>query len=352
MLAGMEELNVEEFSCDDSSKLLLIAEGFEPRSLTFANLCKDNEVVFDKTIVFDNRPVRKSRKEELIELLNPISLSMDEFEFHRFLPASHENELFEILQSSLDGIDEVVIDVSVMSKILIISLIYILKEYDGNVTIIYTEPKDYAPSEEEFAKIEKIGPSLGSLPSVGVYDVVRTPMLTSSVMQDKPSVVVCFTSFNERLVRSLLAALSPGRLLLIASVPPRLAWHTEATMKLHGEIIEEYSRDNKLSETNNFLNRRASTLDYRETFDILKNIYREYCYTNRIVIAPTGSKMQAVASGLIKACCPDIHIEYPTPESFLVDGYSTSEIQEIYKLKFDKFKSMLEAMGDFFKLDG
>ena len=44
-----------------------------------------------------------------------------------------------------------------------------------------------------------------------------------------------------------------------------------------------------------------STLDYRETLDLLLNIYNMHRYGAKLVISPTGSKMQSLAVGVICA---------------------------------------------------
>jgi len=62
--------------------------------------------------------------------------------------------------------------------------------------------------------------------------------------------------------------------------------------------------------------RVVSTLDYRETVAELIHLYWELAVSYRILLAPTGSKMQTVGVFLAKAFHPDIHIEYPTPHGF------------------------------------
>ena len=65
--------------------------------------------------------------------------------------------------------------------------------------------------------------------------------------------------------------------------------------------------------------RTASTLDYRESVSILLDLYWKLSATHRVVLAPSGSKMQAAGCYLAKALHPDIHIEYPSPEGFAPD---------------------------------
>jgi hypothetical protein len=116
-------------------------------------------------------------------------------------------------------------------------------------------------------------------------------------------------------------------------------------------VINEFKNDNPLDNQLRLVN-KASTLDYRESFEILAKIYNEYCWFYRITISPTGSKMQALACALFKMCCPDVHIEYPTPESYLVGSYSSKEIKGIHCLEIGSLKKFAEIYGQEFKLNG
>jgi hypothetical protein len=61
----------------------------------------------------------------------------------------------------------------------------------------------------------------------------------------------------------------------------------------------------------------ASTLDYREAVIMLEQLYWNLAVDHRILLAPTGSKMQTISCFLFAALHPDVHIEYPTPNGFL-----------------------------------
>lgn len=237
-----------------------------------------------------------------------------------------------------------------MSKLLITIIIFLLRTFNGNVRFIYSEQKNYIPSEDDYNKCREGMASMVSFPTFGVHDVVRTPLLTSTVMQNSPSILVTFTSFNEQLIRALLSNISPSHLFLINGIPPHLKWRAKATHEIHKDIIQEYAQDNPMD--GDHLHRQASTLDYRETFGILTDIYKKYCYMNRIVLSPTGSKMQAVGSAFFKICSPDVHIEYPTPESFFIEGFSSTEIRNIHELYIERFQSFWEDVADRQGLNG
>ena len=76
----------------------------------------------------------------------------------------------------------------------------------------------------------------------------------------------------------------------------------------------------------------ASTRDYRETLRILIKVYGERSMFDRIVVAPTGSKMQAVAVGLFRSVMYDVQIVYPTPQIFIAPDEHTIGIRQLYKV--------------------
>jgi len=332
------------------NSLFIASEGFEDRSLAFASRLK-NKKYFRKSIIFNYDPEKKSRLNDLLPLVKTISIEEPIIKtFFRFEPQKSETE-FENLIKELKGIDEIIIDISVMSKLMILIIINALSRFAGKIRIIYSEPISYVPTQEEF-KIQKNKIDLPrKLPSFGVHDVVRTSALTSIIMQRSPSLVIAFASFNEQLVRALLSVMNPSHFFLINGVPPTLSWREGAMFELHKGLIDDYSNDNILNSEEK-LDRRSSTLFYQETFELLAEIYKKYCYVYRIVLAPTGSKMQALGCALLKICCPDIHIEYPTPESFYFQGYSSKEIKKIHQVVFDNFSINMKDLCEYCKLNG
>jgi hypothetical protein len=140
-------------------------------------------------------------------------------------------------------------------------------------------------------------------------------------MQGQPNAAIAFMSFNELLTQVLINSVNPGRLLLINGRPPHLRWREGATAWIHEQLRSEWpDDDNPL--VDGLPARSTSTLDYRETVGVLLDLYWRLATDHRIIIAPTGSKMQAVACYVVHAVHPDVQVEYPTPEGFL-DLYSS-----------------------------
>lgn len=330
-------------------KLLIVSEGFEERSVTFLTRCPPT--TFDYVIVCKYIPQKQSKYKILMNLLceRHIVKRLEQINYNRHEPYYFELEMQEHI-SDPNLYDEIIVDISVMSKYLILQIMCLLSSYNGQLRIIYTEPMYYAPTKIQY-KRQKLEQSAAILlPSYGVHDIVTTPLLSSIHMQKSPSLLVAFLSFNEQLVRVLLSECNPMRLLLVNGVAPHLIWREAATAELHSWTIMAHESDNPVDEAGIPL-RRASTLYYDETLEMLAGIYRNNCVESRIILAPTGSKMQAIACAIMRICCNDIHIVYPTPESYYVPGFSSSKIRNVHQVLFRSFHQNILKVKSEYKLD-
>ena len=79
----------------------------------------------------------------------------------------------------------------------------------------------------------------------------------------------------------------------------------------------------------------ASTLDYQETLNLILDLYKKHSAFDRILIAPTGSKMQAVATGILRGVLADLQIVYPTPLQFVDPSHYTEGVKQIFHLAVD-----------------
>lgn len=328
---------------DKHNRLFISAEGFEERSLAWIRSL-DRSLVFSNVILCKYEPARRTRLDELLKEVQPLTTSGPKIlAFHRFAPAIFEQELGLELAAQLERVDEVVVDISVMSKLLIMVILWQLRKFSGSVRIVYTEPSSYHPTKEEYDSLANDLSKLEVFPSFGVHNVVRTPELSSVLLQRSPILLCSFTSFNEQLIRALLASMNPSKLCIVASAPPRLSWREKAAQAIHAKIISEFSHDNPI-DSDNRLVRRASTLDYKGALRVVSDLYAQSYSRYRFVLAPTGSKMQAVGLSLLKMACPDIHIEFPTPKSFHFEGYSSKEIHQIHQVYFDSFEEAVREV--------
>jgi hypothetical protein len=235
-----------------------------------------------------------------------------------------------------------------MSKLAIMLVLQVCRQLNLSTRIIYSEADSYGPTKEHFEycrannKIHQ--PTLHVF--TGIHGVVRVDSLSSVAMQGQPTAAIVFMSFNDALTQLLLNTVYPGRLFLINGSPPLHSWREAATAWVHEQVRREWDEDNPTQgqgSTEIFLPKRtASTLDYRDSMRILLELYWRLSATHRVLIAPSGSKMQTVACSLMKALHPDIHIEYPSPEGFASE-YSTG-IGDRWVVEIGVFSERLAAI--------
>jgi hypothetical protein len=329
--------------------VIIHAPGFEDR--TMAVVGSIAPTTDTRIVLLDYRPFNpKNRLNDVRDALvsrGAVITDSDILVYDRFDPEGFEVRLRHHLL--LYHAQRVVVDISTMSKLAIILILSVCRELDLEVTVLYAEAKTYGPSREEFEKAKENNeihrPTLQIF--TGVHGVVRVSSLASVAMQGQPTAALVFMSFNDALTQVLLNTVYPSRLFLINGRPPVHSWREEATAWIHDQVRREWEDDNPVVRTSGgstpMPRRAVSTLDYRETVSLLVDLYWQLSATHRVLLAPGGSKMQAVGCYLAKALHPDIHIEYPSPEGFLPE-YS-SDIAARWILKLGRLGKLLDAIS-------
>jgi len=306
------------------AKLVITAGGFEGRAgAVFENFHCERE---GRALVLRYLPEDpRNRLREVIQAARDAGFRVgpaDIIEFARLSP----DGFFDNLRLRLEKLEarELIIDVSAMSKMAIFICLEVAREMGLDVVIFYAEAAEYGPSREQYRGAQLEGKILQPTIQVmvGVLGVVRVSHLSSVAMQGQPTAAIAFMSFNELLVQALIDAVCPGRLFLINGRPPERSWREEATAWIHDILRREWPEmDNPTAgvgeEGVSLPVRSVSTLVYTETCLTLLELYWKLAVDHRIVLAPTGSKMQTVGCFFVKGLHPDIHIEYPTPKGFL-----------------------------------
>lgn len=251
-----------------------------------------------------------------------------------------EYSIRTICKGALSDFEEVVIDISAMSKFVILVFIVVLLQERKRIRIVFATASDYAPNQTEFNRVvSREGERLSvfaSQPSSGVSAILRSVCLSSSRMQGQPVCAVAFTSFNEELIRHCVGTLNPHRLILLNGIPPEdsRSWRAHATQLIHKRLIDEYAEENPIDANTGLLVRSVSTLDYRATLQTLLELRQQIGTYERTIYFATGSKMQTVGLALLKAIFADVHIEYPTPDSYFFAEYSKG-VGDLYCLDVD-----------------
>lgn len=328
---------------DVKTRHLILGLGFEPRATTSIErlTCSDASSISGVTVI-RYLPRRKSRFRRIFGEIRRLGLNdrtkIVRYDFWR--PAEFEVEFVDFVTGLEGSESEIVIDISAMSKMLIVIMVNVLIVKRISFRILYSEARFYAPTQTDYLSWKFPTPGAVKLPYYGVGAVVRTPMTTSIRVQDFPNAVVMFLSFNEALVRAIEGSISAAEIYLVGSIVPREKWREAAMVSLHRGILDEHRDVNSISE-DGLPVIRSSTLDYRETIDVLVKLYTEFYLGRRMVISPTGSKMQAVGVAIFCASQSDVHIEYPCPEGYRILDFSSEEIEAVHELYIESPESLV-----------
>jgi hypothetical protein len=306
-------------------EVLITASGFEKRALAAAETLKCRNS--GHAVVLEYRPHdERNRAREIASILGRNGFSSIVFcEYDRFDPEKFPESIKTYLRQLTA--EKILLDISAMSKLAIILCLDVCKELNCELRVFYAEASTYGPSyaafEEAKAQRDLHQPSMQVYN--GIKGVLRVARLSSVSMQGQPTAAIAFMSLNDFLTQALLDVAYPSRLFLINGRPPKHTWREEATAWIHELLRQEWpEEDNPLITSGprkGLPQRTTSTLDYRETVLVLLDLYWKLAVDHRVLLAPTGSKLQAVGCFFAKALHPDIHIEYPTPNGFL-DLYS------------------------------
>lgn len=346
LLAPLSEFDTLEL---EDSEVLVTAAGFEHRALAAAMSLVARPTNRALVLDYENGDSR-NRLSEILDTLREKGVSVesaDILRYDRYDPDSFPR-VFERRLTNLK-VEKAVVDISAMSKLAILLCLDVCRELDLDVRVLYSEAERYRPTEEEY-QLAKRDNNL-QRPSIqlytGVHGVVRASRLSSVAMQGQPTAAIAFMSFNELFTQALLNTVYPSRLFLINGRPPQLGWREEATAWIHEQLRREWGDEDNPVEMRSRGSvplplRSVSTLEYRETVGELLDLYWQLARDHRILLAPTGSKMQTVGCFFAKSVHPDIHIEYPAPKGFL-ELYSEGVIRK-WTVSFGKLGQVVEEL--------
>jgi hypothetical protein len=340
----IEKLDLDNISFDAT---LVAPAGFEDRCFSFLDKLIDSNKKVTNVIGIEYEPFNpKNRKVEFEEKGKKISLK-DKTEwitYDRFNPEDFYGD-FRKIKGLVNETADVIIDVSGMSKYLIIILLDILKDFDKNVIVTYSEADIYHPTKEEFESKKRESPEvIPTFLTKGIYDVVLTTSLSSITMQNAPLLMIAFPSFNYKELTALLNEMTPQYLIEIEGIPHEKhnRWRYNAIRWINKKIPKDFKPKIQIIK-----HEELTTFDYIETVSVLDNIYKEFRYTHKCIIAPTGSKLQSIGVFFFKQLHSDVQVVYPAAEKFAKEY--TEECRHMWMIKFPKFHSYIRILENYYK---
>ena len=330
----MPQLHSVAYPQISPDQIYIVAGGFEDRAWSFLERALANDSSRFRVIAIEYQPFcEQNRKQALLGLCRSAEIEPVWITYDRGNPAGIGDQILD----QIDDDSSLKIDISGMSKLLIVQLLVALGRRSAsyaNCEIIYTEADEYPPSKNEFnsgflqdSESAPLGPAFISW---GVQALAITPELTSPPMTGMPVHLIAFPSFNPVQLTHPLDELQPIHVSLMHGMPPEdiNRWRVDAIKSVNAKAIQSIP---------NKKDYETSTLHYHNTLRRLLELYAEHSEFDKLVISPTGSKMQSVAVGITVAHLPDFQVVYPTPMSFPNVERHTVGVAQHHKLSLDPF---------------
>lgn len=291
------------------------AIGFEDRALATLDFLKHARTDVRKAfLVRYDPPSRDNKDKAMTDLAESVCNDKPNFlTFNRFLESSWlslEQRWAEIEGSG----SNIVVDISGMSKFLILSALWAARKSANRIFLTYFQPKIYHPTEGEFrTRIASRPIQPGPFIIKGVSNVLTTPWMSSVSFDERPVLLVGFPNFDSDLLSEAVDELAPKSIFLIEPGEDAPGWWRGAFKELNNGIYQSPA----------FLSREIGTAkihDYHDGLTLLENIYQAHNLRYRIVVAPTGSKLQALACFFFKVIHSDVELVYPSPMGYDPDS--------------------------------
>lgn len=286
--------------------------GFEDRATTILDYLLLKNIQIDEAIGIKYRPYNNKNK------VNRLKIKVEKLNgkikwriYHRYNPMDFERKIYKLFNWT--ECDNLIVDISGMSKMLILLLLQNIKEYyHNNLFIVYSEALIYHPTSEEYeCAINKSIPKLPLFLTSDIYRVITSPSLSSVSMQGYPILLIAFSTFNYLELITLFYEMNPHKMILIEGDPlnQKDKWRLKAIRYVNKTFIE--------SPEVNVESIILPTFDHILTFTKLQEMYKLYRYTHKIVLAPTGSKLQTISCSIFKQLYPDVQIIYPVTRAYI-----------------------------------
>jgi len=280
--------------------------GFEPRCFAAAEFLLKHGVSTDISFCVhysqeDMREVNETHITTLNTALTSLSRGRDPMPIEH-----HEQNLQQDFGESLvaaikeagfdlDSADtHVAFDISVGSSRLVMEGLHALLQTSVTVTVVYSEASEYRPYFNEYCEYHKNSPAtrLGApeFLSIGVETVDVLRCMPGHSGDARPLYLAAFPCFAPTRIGAVFEEMGPSRVQWLFGVPHLVKnrWRMDAQRDYHSAMVEPNHRHCYIS-----------TFDYRETIEVLENIYRRRRGDYSVLVCCLGSTAtEARASSL------------------------------------------------------
>ncbi len=263
-----------------------------------------------------------------------------------------------------DGPLRVMFDISAASGTLIMSVMHALAECSSTnqlaLTVAYSEPEEYCPSEESFQEAGeelvlsacRSGDST-SLHEHGVSEVEINELYPGDSQENRSEFIIAIPSYRtERLARCLQRLTDeplsdPDQFIhWVLGAPPseERHWRLELQQRVIRKLLSEIAGGDEAS-TNKVLTPEnhsvVSTLDYRQ---IMRLIFLRVDGNlgKNVSVVHMGSKLQAIGVSLALTARPEVTVCYAKPARYNAAQYSRG-IGPAWQVRFPNLALVVAA---------
>ena len=151
---------------------------------------------------------------------------------------------------------------------------------------------------------------------------------------DKPY-LAAFPSFTPTRIAAVIEELSPSRVHWLYGIPHLLRnrWRIDAQVLYHKAYVEPLHR-----------HCYVSTLDYRETLQVLEYIYRSRHPSYALLVCSLGSKLQKVGQVLFHHLRPEAGAVVSIPRTWNPERFSSVPVCALHSLSLGSCASLRDSL--------
>ena len=330
---ALEEVDCLVVACGFEDRAFRVLENarFGPKShcvlIRFINQIVNNKSYFDKYVT----AVRRHLVEERIHVVILRESNAEQF----------SRDLDLALGALPRDVRAIAIDVSGMPSYIICIVLNRVREHRSREPqmILYTSASEYTPTKTEYDEIIAEGhDEIELLPRSMALEMAENLVLEAFSgyrSQGAKSCLVVFAGYEAHRTAGIVDAINPSILLLLYGRPgdSKLEWRLDLSKRLH----KKFERGRRAA------TEVVSTLEVRESLEVLDRYYNYLIDDYDLVIAPIGSKMHSVAAYLFWERFGEVQLTFPIPISYNPQ-HCPQGASVTYQLKLDPKRSLFREV--------
>lgn len=301
--------------CVHYSNLEMREKNFRHRDEMYAALNQVNEAAEITKVEHDDQNIATDVGEALTTAINESGLDCDSSSTH------------------------VILDISVGSSRMLLEGLIALLHTNVSLTVLYSESSTYRPTFDEYLKSQEIAadPKV-SAPEFLTFGVERVEILKAvpgTNADSRPTYLIAIPSFSAIRTGAVIEELLPSRVQWLFGIPNLIEnrWRLDMQRTYHRNLVDQSHR-----------HCYVGTLNYKETFEVLEQIYHKRRDKYTLLVCSLGSKCQKLGQALFHILRPEVGAVVSVPKKWETEGYSGATPRLIYSMCFGSCEALRQLL--------